>query len=781
MTAEGIRDWADELASAPQDAAAAELRRRLDEEDALLLANVLKPYEDIVAPALQRLGARAGAVLDRLDTRYAKRAVFGNYTRIPDDQVAAILGAMQPQQAASLVSAMAVGLDAPREMARALAQLEGAALIGIIERVHPAVVIRLLRELDPHDQERIVATAGSAAIPVLDALVETGNRIQALWAGRLATALTGNDADRVRARYPSARALPSGPGAARAMRATRVLIEEAPPPEAAAALEHLHPMLAPAALRAAGAGRAAVLIEQLAAREAALAADLLEAMNDWVLLRPPDPEGDAVWWPQRAPAAAVLDAMDLDRPGARAVLAALRDETMELLLAHLSAGRRADVAERLRRAGQGDVALSVEVLGVGRGTRRSTLMDGGLRWIHIEEQLDTGDSVKPVLIDLLELPLERVRLQAAMAVEDHRALPASRLAEVFEGYRQEGRRPGEAFGRLGLVQLTQAVRASGALAAINGNFYFDYGHYINGVALGIDVASVPGLFFGDPIGWYVEEGRELVPASFNRTAGIATEDGEFHIEPVFMTAVEPVGGARITWDAINQPKRPGAIIAYTSLYGTRTEAADSHVDVAIARGRVWALDPGGNQRIPLTGLTLAIPRDRTDLLANMGPDTEVVVHHNFPPSRGRVLQAMACGPSLVRDGVLDIDFEAEDFGLQDSTVMSFFLPRWIETYQAARSFLAVRDRTLILGTVSGTAYGWGTPSASGGMTFGELAQLCLDLDVDRAYALDGGGSSSLVARKDGRARTLNSPTGGADVGPGEERYINTYWLVFPRN
>jgi exopolysaccharide biosynthesis protein len=66
------------------------------------------------------------------------------------------------------------------------------------------------------------------------------------------------------------------------------------------------------------------------------------------------------------------------------------------------------------------------------------------------------------------------------------------------------------------------------------------------------------------------------------------------------------------------------------------------------------------------------------------------------------------------------------------------------------------------------------------MTFGEMGQLCLDLGVDHAYALDGGGSSSLVARDGGVPRVLNTPTGGADVSAGEERYINTYWLVHER-
>jgi hypothetical protein len=325
------------------------------------------------------------------------------------------------------------------------------------------------------------------------------------------------------------------------------------------------------------------------------------------------------------------------------------------------------------------------------------------------------------------------------------------------------------------------VAASGALAAINGNFYFDYGHYLNGVTLGIDVANVPGLYFGDPIGWFVSDGTQLIPPAFNRAAGVITEDGKFHIERVFMTHVQLADGRHARWDAMNAEKAPGRTFAYTSLFGYRTKAGTAHVDVAIARERVWSVSPAGGQVIPLTGFVLSVPADDPDrILASLQVGAAVTVGHDFPASSGRVTEAMACGPSLVRSGSPDVDFGAEDFGQQDSTVMSFFLPRSVETYEAARSFLAVRDDTLILGTVSGTAYGFGRTAASGGMTFGELAQLCVDLGVEHAYALDGGGSSSLVARNGGAVRVLNSPTGGADVGQGEERFINTYWLAFER-
>ena len=112
--------------------------------------------------------------------------------------------------------------------------------------------------------------------------------------------------------------------------------------------------------------------------------------------------------------------------------------------------------------------------------------------------------------------------------------------------------------------------------------------------------------------------------------------------------------------------------------------------------------------------------------------------------------------------------------------MAFSLTRAAETFEAARSFIMLRDNRLCIGTVSGTALGTGLSTESAGMTFGELAQLAMDLRADHAYALDGGGSSSIAVRVGEDVRVLNRPTGGSDVAKGEERFINTHWLFFQK-
>lgn len=74
---------------------------------------------------------------------------------------------------------------------------------------------------------------------------------------------------------------------------------------------------------------------------------------------------------------------------------------------------------------------------------------------------------------------------------------------------------------------------------------------------------------------------------------------------------------------------------------------------------------------------------------------------------------MACGPHLVRNGQLSISFEAEDFGQKDSSVMSFSLTRAVETFEAARSFMMLRQGKLVIGVVGGTALGSGFPPRAG--------------------------------------------------------------------
>ncbi len=242
-----------------------------------------------------------------------------------------------------------------------------------------------------------------------------------------------------------------------------------------------------------------------------------------------------------------------------------------------------------------------------------------------------------------------------------------------------------------------------------------------------------------------------------------------------MTAVE-VGGLRLEWDCVNRPG-PSAV-RYDRVFGPRTPVDPGKVDLVVAAGAVMEVRAGGGARIPLLGFVVSLPPARLHGSA-VRCGSAAIVRHDFPAALGRVEQAMACGPLLVRDGQLDLDVAAENFGDKDSSVLPLSLTRASDTFRAARSFLMLRAGKLSFGTVSGTMLGGGPPSVSLGVTFGELAQLCVDLGAEDAIALDGGGSSTLVAATSEPA-VLNVPTGGSDVPVGSERFLKTYLLALRR-
>ena len=772
----------------PEEAAEL-LSRLIAEEREMRLLNILKPYEDKVPKVLRGLKpSKAAQILDHLPPHEIKRALFDNYTRLEDELICDILTALSPAKAAGVIERMSIGIDAPREMARILQGCASDALGEILELVNPPSIIRLMDEMEPEARARFLGSVGAEkCAQILREMLSGENAVRMAQAAQILKQMEVGRKEEVLGKL--------GEGDQRVLweligreyggalekmrpREARLFIEEAPLEEVVAAIRNAHPEKVVAALKLAGTKRAAEVLALLARYDPELAADLLEALNVKTIVRFRK-SGEAVWEVCMPRAAEIIGEMDSADPQIIEVLRKMQEEDLEAILERLPQDKRELIISRLGEKPEVPLPLTFELLTVGRGRRRTKELGYGIKWIRIEEELDTGEKVKPVVIDLLEMDPKKVRIVARMAVGE-KAMPASKVAEVFEPYRKAGKRPDkEVFARLGLVQLSKVVEKEGAFAGINGNFYFDYGHYINAIKLGIDIARVPGLFFGDPIGWFVSDGRELIPPSFNRAACVVTKEGKVYIEKVFMTDVTLSNGYKVVWDAFNIPKEPGKIILYNSLFGYETEKSDTHIDLAIARGRIWVIAEEGGVVIPLTGFVLSIPREKAGvILAGVKVGDEVKVGNNFPASWGEVEQAMACGPHLVRGGQLDVSFKEEDFGKQDSTVISFFLPRTVETYEAARSFMMLRDNKLIVGTVSGTAMGYGAPRESGGMTFGELAQLALDLGADHAYALDGGGSSSLVARVGGEVKVLNIPTGGADVRKGEERFINTYWLFF---
>jgi hypothetical protein len=557
------------------------------------------------------------------------------------------------------------------------------------------------------------------------------------------------------------------------------------PEELALALDRANPEKTVEILRLMDSWKASQVLTIMGLSDAQKAADLLEEMSEKVIIgfRGHGERKKYIEEVYICPQAGILENLDLGKESNIQTLKLLPRKILDSILDRVREDKRAEIASLLKvKALSAALPFSLRLFTVGRGTRMTRGLRQGLKWTRIQERLDTGERFKPVIIDLVEMNPKKVSIKACRAITEDKLMPIHQVARLVGDTKREAKRPDKSiFTKLGLIQLSQIVQDSGAIAAINGNHYFDYGHYLDCISLGTDPTQVPGLFFGDPVGWFVADAEEISPPAFNRAALVVTKDGNTHIERVYMTEVGLSNGSKVKWDETNIEKKEGCIVLYNSLHGFKTTNSPSHVEVVITKNRIVDIRFGHGGLIPLTGFILAIPIEKEKkTLDGVAVGDPVEVRNNFPASLGRVEQAMACGPYLVRDGQLAISFEEEDFGEKDSSVMAFSLTRATETFEAARSFIMLRDGRLHLGTVSGAALGTGTSGESAGMTFGELAQLAMDLRADQAYALDGGGSSSIAVRDGEHARILNTPTGGSDVAKGEERYINTYWLFFAR-
>jgi peptidoglycan hydrolase-like protein with peptidoglycan-binding domain len=274
---------------------------------------------------------------------------------------------------------------------------------------------------------------------------------------------------------------------------------------------------------------------------------------------------------------------------------------------------------------------------------------------------------------------------------------------------------------------TMAARA-GAVAAVNGDF-FDIGATGAPRGIGIDNGS---LLHGPASGW--NNTATLYAAGAGSRGGLAQ---------IFLDATVTLpGGARLTATNLNSPNiAANGIGVYNPLWGDqpRSQVLDGATrsrEIEVTGGTVSrvATSPGGkvaNGTVVVLGVGTG-----ADALAGLAVGDPVTV--NYRPRGGDGAQ-VAIGGNLVL--------------LQDGVVTTESHPRNPRT---AVGFSA-DGLTMWLVTVDGRS------TTSVGMTYVELANYMKSLGADDALNLDGGGSTTMVARMPG-ATTLsvrNTPSDGA--------------------
>ncbi|HHW91251.1 MAG TPA: phosphodiester glycosidase family protein [Firmicutes bacterium] len=258
--------------------------------------------------------------------------------------------------------------------------------------------------------------------------------------------------------------------------------------------------------------------------------------------------------------------------------------------------------------------------------------------------------------------------------------------------------------------LTELAIQRGVVAAINGDFFYQQGSYTA------------------PVGPMVQGGRLVASPGTDRAMGVLaiTGDGRVEIGPWQGEGyVYHPGGEPFRLAGVNKPGTDYAWpILYTSDWGSKTPATPPGVVTLIGiDSRVVRVSEVGEQEIPAGGFALVAGGAAADYFRSLGPTDPIEFSYTTMPDWQNYLTALGGGGILLKDGRI----------VTDGHQVEGRHPR------SAAGFSA-DGKTLYLVAVDGRQDG------SRGMEQVELARLLLELGAANAINLDGGGSTTLVAR-----------------------------------
>ncbi|MEV4105394.1 phosphodiester glycosidase family protein [Nonomuraea sp. NPDC049649] len=270
---------------------------------------------------------------------------------------------------------------------------------------------------------------------------------------------------------------------------------------------------------------------------------------------------------------------------------------------------------------------------------------------------------------------------------------------------------------------------SRAVAAVNGDF-FDINN--SGAAQGVGVQN--GELIQSPI------------AGHDNAVAISGDGVGRVLKMHFDGTATPEGGTPITLTQFNQRIQAGGVGLFTPLWGSYTraravEGATAVTEVELRDGVVAAVrQQAGEGPIP-AGTTILLGRDAgAAALAGLREGDKVDVAYQPKASDGGDVKAAVGGNwVLVKDG------KAQHSGDQAAH------PRTAVGFSAD-------GRKMYLLTVDGRQ------ADSRGVTLDELAGMMVELGAANALNLDGGGSSTLLAREPGQTalKVENSPSDGGE-------------------
>ncbi|MFF0338997.1 phosphodiester glycosidase family protein [Kribbella sp. NPDC004875] len=278
--------------------------------------------------------------------------------------------------------------------------------------------------------------------------------------------------------------------------------------------------------------------------------------------------------------------------------------------------------------------------------------------------------------------------------------------------------------------LSRQLARKGAIAGVNGDFF--------------DINDTTA-----PLGVGVEQSGKLLnaPAAGHNDTAVIGKDGLGKIAQLFLQGTAVDGAIKLELTNLNSPAvNSGGIGLYTPEWGdaarTRTVDGLPTVREVILRDGVVvssATTPATTSLV--AGEQALIGREAgADALAAFAVGDKVDVEYGLRPDAADVATAVSGNYQLAKDGKVP-----------DTVPDADLAPR------TAIGFDADGSRMILL-TVDGRATG------SRGLSLKEMGELMISLGASDALNLDGGGSSTMLARTPGQAapKVVNDPSDGGE-------------------
>jgi hypothetical protein len=302
---------------------------------------------------------------------------------------------------------------------------------------------------------------------------------------------------------------------------------------------------------------------------------------------------------------------------------------------------------------------------------------------------------------------------------------------------QAGTKGGKVYGMQGVTKQAQYADKEGnrVIAGVNGDFY-DLANYGTGVP--------GGLFMGN--------GKILNSTSASYDVFALNADGtSMYVPNPKLVKTVTINGVKSNLTHINRYRDNNQLVLYTLDYADSTKTNNLGDEVVldvlngeVKNGQTMQLKVSeirkdqGNSPLSEGKVVLSAQGSARDILAGLQVGDEVTTEFSFPAGWENVDLAMS-GRLLIKDGV--VLQNVDPAGVHPRTAIG-----------------TKADGTIIMMEVDGRL-----PNFSEGLETKELGQIMKDLGVVNALNLDGGGSSTFIARLPGET-TFKMINTGSDGG-----------------